>query len=348
MLKLKKRLGEDARASFVLLRELLVYSLGWLSIDSDPGAGSFGLLSSGSDGETDSSTPYVFTSPTAAFVLGDIGNYIVLGGAATPFSTKGIYKIVAVNSATSVTVASGVYGASLSTAINVTWRLVDPSLNTDAAFFVVEAPMGTSAPKWQANFYQNALDTDVIRYDVGPFGGWSVGVGWTGASTSAGSVSCDVTPMWYFHVEDEALVLFTETVGGASVFGLGYVGACAARNPTVDDHFAVNFGGTYPTTVAALASDNTTAVNYTSLLYTGTLANEFTALPNSPFDLRRDLAEIALCCTAVGNEQSDRGVLRGLKFCSTSTLYRTFVDNGRMWVSLGNGVAVSWDGSVSA
>lgn len=354
MLKIQKRLATTARETHVLLRELLVYALGWSLIDSSPGAGSFGLQSSGTDGETDSSTPTTFTAASGAFTVADVGRYLVLGGTSTPFGTRGVYKIVAVPNATTLKVTSGLYGASFSTALNVTWRVVDPTLNTDATFFVVEGPAGTSGPFWQARFYMNLADTTTIRADVGPFGGWSIGPGWTGAVTSAIAVNCDATPLWYILVQNENIILFTETVGGGSCFECAYIGTGTPRRPDIDDHFAVAVGGVMPlalTAIPSIAADDLTAVNYESLIYSGTLgptANYFIGLPNSPFDLKRDLAEIALTCTAVGFEEDDRGTLRGVRYVSSLIPYRSFVDNGRTWVSLGNSIAVQWDGSVSA
>lgn len=348
MLRIQKRLSVTARQAHVLLYEILVHGLSWLEVYKDPGAGSFGLLFSGTDGETNSALPTTFTAASGAFTGALVGKYLVLGGASTPMSMRGVHKIVAVPSATTVIVSSGLYGSTFSTTLNTPWRIVDPTLNTDATEFVVQAPAGTATPAWQAKFYLNALDVGLMRIEVGPWGGYSAGV-WTMPATASVTVNEDVTPVWYFFVDDEVVKMFTEDAAGTAVFNIGYAGSGVPSNPAIDDHFAVAAGGTPVAfnTVQSIGADDSTQVVYTpvSLRPDG---NAITlALPNSPYDLRRDLIDVPLACSAPGFEEMDRGTLRGVKAVSTLIGYRTFVDNGRSWLSLGSGLAFAWDGSVS-
>lgn len=349
MLKVAKRVGVDARGFHVLLRELLVYGLDWSPVYSDPGAGSFGLLLSGSDGETDTSTPTTFTAASGAFSGAHVGKYLVIGGTGTATAMRGFHRIVAAPSATTLIVASGLYGSTFTTALNLPWRIVDPTLNTDATEFVVQGPAGTASPQWQAKFYLQALDTDIIRIEVGPWGGYAAGV-WTMPATAPVQIQHDTTPMWYAFVDNEVVKLATEDNSGLAVFNIGYVGTGTPRRPDVDAHFAIASAGTDFSTVESIGADDLTQTYYQPIHLSpdspGT-ASIFASLPNSPYDLRRDLADVALTCTVGGFEEMDRGTFRGIKAVSDLIGYRTFVDNGRSWLSLGNGYAFAWDGSVS-
>lgn len=351
MLKIQKRLGVPARSAHVLLRELLVYALGWVEVYSSAGTGSFGLVASGTDGETDVSLPTTFTSASATFSVADIGRYLVLGGAGTPSGMKGVHRIVSVLSPTTVVVASGLYGSSFSTALNVSWRVVNPALNTDATEFTVRGPAGTGSPAWEARFFITAGPTNSISIQVGPWGGYSNTFGWTQPVTTTQTILNDTTPMWYFHVTDEAVFLFTENNAGTGVYQMAYAGTGVPRRPDIDDHFAVLFAGTSTAlgTVASIAADNVTQVDYQAVIFSDPVAGTMTtSLANSPFDLRRDVLELALSCTTGGSMEIDRGTLRGLAAVSNLITYRSFVDNGRIWLSLGNGLALAWDGSLSA
>lgn len=351
MLKIQKRLGVPARAAHVLLRELLIYALGWVDVYSDAGTGSFGLVASGTDGETDVSLPTTFTAASATFSVADIGRYLVLGGANTPQGMRGIHRIVSVLSSTTVVVSSGLYGSQFSTALNVAWRVVNPTLNTDATEFTVRGPAGTGSPAWEARFFISAVPTNSISIQVGPWGGYSNMLGWTQPVTATHTVLNDSVPMWYFHVTDEAIILFTENTAGSGMYQMAYVGTGVPRRPDIDDHFAVLLAGTASAlgTVSSIAADNVTQVDYQAAIFLDPSAgNMTTALANSPFDLRRDVLEVSVSSTTGGLMEIDRGTLRGLAFVSDLVSYRSFVDNGRIWLSLGGGLALAWDGSLSA
>lgn len=348
-MNIAKRLNVTARTAHVLLREQLL-AVGWLDIYSDAGAGSFGLVDSGADGETDASAPQVFTSPTAAFTGADVGRYLVLGST-SPLGMQGCHRIVAVTSATTCSVASGLYGSQFSTAINLPWRVVNPTLNTGVTEFVVQAPEGTSTPAWQCRFYLGALDTDLINIDASPYGGYSIGLGWTQPIVTPQVITQDTTPLWYFCVNNTHVQMWTEANSGAAVFEYAYVGSCTSVRPDVDDHFVVACAGALPAclgVIASLAADGLTQVDYEALEYVDPVAGDiFTNLPNSPYDLKRDFADIAVGCTALGYVEGDRGVLRNMSFVSSLVAYRTIADNGRIWLSLGSGIAVAWDGSIA-
>jgi hypothetical protein len=162
----------------------------------------------------------------------------------------------------------------------------------------------------------------------------------------------DTTPLWYFHVEDEAVILFTENNAGTGVYQMAYAGTGVPRRADIDDHFAVLCAGVPATALGAVNSigaDNITQVAYEVVQFVDPVAGVMTtSLANSPFDLRRDVLEVSVSSNVAGQREIDRGTLRGLSFVSDLISYRSFVDNGRMWLSLGGGVAVSWDGSLSA
>lgn len=342
--KTLKRLNVSAREFHVLLRETLL-SLGFTDIYSSAGAGSFGLVSSGVDGETDSSFPTRFQSPTGAFTPALIGNYLAIGN--SQFSNLGVHEIVGVPDSSTLLVRGGIYGSSFVTSLNSTWRIVDPTLNTDVTEWTF-AGVGTT-PAWQIRAYCNALDTDIIRFDVGPFGGYTPGL-WTAPVCTSGSISEDATPYWFAWIEDSHLKIWTLDSVGTSVNEFGYFGSGQSRRPVNDQNFAVQMSGSVPSllsNVESIASDDSTQITYEAIIYGDHVDdNRFSGLLNSEYDLRRDVAQITVGTDAPGFEEDDRGYLRGLYWVSDLLNYGEFVDNSRLILALGSGLAIAWDSTL--
>lgn len=351
MIKAIKRLGEDARVVQMLLREMLVYCMSYINIYSDDDTtGAFNPSQSGSDGETSSSTPQIFSSATGVFTSADIGKYLVLYGTASA-SIVGVHKVTGVPSATTLAIRSGIYGSSFTTATGISWRLVDPTLATAGhnPIFVVEAPSGTS-PVWQASFEIQTLDADLIRVVVGPFGGYSNPT-WTLGSTAEVQINSDTTPLWYILASEYNIRIWTENNAGSGMYNLGYVGAGSSRRSAYDANFAVCFGGVALTALAAIASlgsDDTTQVAYSALTFGDNVAqNMFTGMSSSEFDFRNDSSDIPIGTDDASFPEADRGILLGLQWVSNLISYRQFVDNGRQLLSLGDGIGIEWDGSLA-
>ena len=134
------------------------------------------------------------------------------------------------------------------------------------------------------------------------------------------------------------------------------IGSSYSVNPTIKgscipgSSFAVCCGGstfTALSTVASIGTDDITPVDYSYISYgiTGT-PDIFSLLPASPFDLRNDAVPIAIGCEDTLYED-DRGTLQGLYLVSSSLTYKSFVDNGRKLLCLGNGFAVAWNGDLA-
>jgi hypothetical protein len=348
--KILKRIAQPARTFHTLLRETLVYALGWGDVYANP-AGNFTPMATGTDGVVSSLTPNRLTSATGPFVVGHVGKWLTVYN--SEFSNVGVYEIIGVASATEVVLASGPYGAAFVDDMNVSFRVVDPTLNTGATEFVVQALAGSTAPLWQARFSMTAPSTDTIDIQVGPSAGWAAG--WTLPSLSTRSIQADATQTWYALIDDSHIRMWTQTTAGTGVFNIAYVGAGEGRRLAVDDRFVVSSAGTPVLSAAGALADVrglnaalATEVQYSALTYGDSVAaNMFTSLPVNQFDLRNDSAKIPIGCNAAGNEEDDRGYLRGFRYISDSIPYRSFVDNGRLILSLGGGLAVEWDGSLS-
>jgi hypothetical protein len=160
---------------------------------------------------------------------------------------------------------------------------------------------------------------------------------------------------WYIKFTDSNIIMWTEDNAGTGAYNVAYIGAGSPRRPGDDASFAVAASG--PVTGAAhflkqinsigSAGGNPQTV-YKAIVYgDGDTTNLFTNLPSSNFDLRNDSADIPVGCDAAGNEDDDRGILIGLQWISDQIAYKTFVDNGRRLLSLGESIAVEWDGSLA-
>jgi len=349
--KIIKRLAEDARVAHQLLREMLIYCFGYINVHSDDDStGAFTPDQYGNDGETDMTTPQTFSSVSGAFTSSDIGKYLVLYNT-TSASITGIHKVIGVPSGTTLSVRSGIYGSSFSTATGISWRLMDPALATagHAPEFVVEALSGTD-PLWQAKFSIGTLDSDLIRITVGPFGGY-VDPTWTLGNTAEAVVNSDTTPLWYFLVDDSYIRIWTENNAGTGVYNLGYAGAGSTRRAAYDPNFACCFGGVPLTALASikcLGSDDSTQVAYSAIVFGDSTANNmFTSLPASEFDFRNDAADIPVGSNDASLPEADRGTLLGLQWVSDQLAYRNFVDNGRQLLCIGNGIGMVWNGSLA-
>lgn len=348
--KILKRITQPARTFHSLLRETLVYSLGWGDVYANP-AGNFTPMASGADGVVSSLSPNRLMSASAPFVGGHVGKWLTVYD--SEFANVGVYEIIGVASATEVVLASGPYGASFVDDMNVSFRVVDPDLNVGATEFVVQGLAGSTAPLWQARFSIAALATDTIDIQVAPSAGWSGA--WTLPTLSTQSIQADTSQVWYALIDSSHIRMWTQTTAGTGVFNIAYVGAGEGRRLAVDDRFVVSAAGSpllspagALANIRGLNASLVTEVQYSALTYGDSVEeNMFTGLPVNQFDLRNDSAKIPIGCNAVGNQEDDRGYLRGFRYISDSIPYRSFVDNGRLILSLGGGLAVEWDGSLS-
>jgi hypothetical protein len=172
-LNILKRLDVSARTAHVLLREQLVYGLGFAEIDADNSDGDLTtrVLATGTDGVCSTETPYLFTSDSATFTGSLIGKYLVLSD--THSLNAGIHKIVAVPSTTTLLVQSGIYGTPFITDASISYRIINPTTNTGDTTFTIQGGIGT-APIWQLRLFINSNDTPdkVIRMELGPNGGF--------------------------------------------------------------------------------------------------------------------------------------------------------------------------------
>lgn len=348
--KILKRLNEPARSVHFLLRELLIYCLGWGSIYTDPLGVFEAPLATGVDGEVSSSQPNRFRSGSAPFVVGHVGKYLTVYG--SEFANNGVYKITGVPTPNEVVVEGGLYGASFVDDLNVSFRIVDPTTNVAATSYVVQGLAGSTAPLWQVRVLSPS--TSSLSFEVSPQAGW--GAGWTVLPIlPTVTLTADTTQTWYILVEDTHIRAWTQNNAGTGVYRLAYIGGAEPRRPADDDRFVVSFAG-LPTlnsggalaSIGSLNASFSLAVNYSALTYGDSVQpNMFTSLPPNQFDLRNDSARIPVGTDVVGSQEDDRGYLRGYRYISDQIPYRSFVDNGRLVLSLGNGLAVDWDSSLS-
>ena len=352
--KILKRVNEPARSIHLLLRELLVYCLGWGNVETNPLGAFESPLAVGVDGEVSSSQPNRFRSGSAPFISGHVGKYLTVYG--SEFVNNGVYKITGVPTPSEVVVEGGLYGASFVDDLNISFRVVDPTLNVVGTtnYYVVQALAGSTSPLWQARLVAPAGVTDSMNIEVGPQAGW--GAGWTVLPVlPTVTLLADTVQTWYILADDTHVRLWTQNTAGTGVFRLAYFGGAEPRRPASDDRFVVSFAG-LPTlasggalaNIGSLNASFASSVTYSALTYGDSVQpNMFTSLPSNQFDLRNDSARIPLGTDAVGSQEDDRGYLRGFRYISDQIPYRSFVDNGRLVLSLGNGLAVDWDSSLS-
>lgn len=348
--KILKRLNEPARNVHLLLRELLVYGLGWGQVYTDPLGVFEAPLAVGVDGEASSSQPNRFRSTSSPFLPSHVGMYLTVYS--SEFANNGVYKITGVPTPNEVVVEGGLYGASFVSDINISYRVVDPTLNTPGTSYVVQGLAGSTAPLWQCRI--TSPSTTTLAIEVSPQAGW--GAGWTVLPVLPTiTLTADSTQVWYILVDDTHVRAWTQNNAGTGVFQLAYFGGSETRRPAEDDRFVVSFAGLPAlnaggalASVGSLNESMGLAVNYSAILYGDSVQNNmFTSLPSNQFDLRNDSAKIPLGTDVVGSQEDDRGYLRGFRYISDQIPYRSFVDNGRLVLSLGNGLAVDWDSSLS-
>lgn len=349
--KILKRLNQPARTIHVLLREMLVYALGWGDTYANPAGVFEAPLATGVDGQTIAATPNRFFSSSNPFLPLHVGKWLTVYG--SEFVNNGVYQIVGVPNPGEVVLSGGLYGANFVDDLNVQFRVVDPTLNVGNTEFVVTALAGSAPPLWQVRFNVVNPITDTINFEVSPSAGW--GAGWTVPFLASRAIQADAVQTWYVLIEDTHIRIWTQNAAGTGVFQLAYIGSCEGRRPSDDTRFVVSTGGTPVlgpggalANISCLDASLTLPVTYSALTY-GDFVNPniFTALPASSYDLRNDAAKIAIGTDAVGFEEDDRGYLRGLRYISDQIPYRSFVDNGRQLLSLGGGLAFDWDSSLS-
>lgn len=335
----------------MLLRELLVYACGWTHVEVNPSGVFEAPLVVGANGEVSTSQPNRFRSTSNPFVVGHIGKWLTVYG--SEFVNNGVYRIVGVPTPGEVVLEGGLYGSSFVDDTNVQFRVVDPSLNAAGTnYYVIQGIAGSATPLWQARLVVNTGVNDIIDIEVSPQGGWSAG--WTLPRLNTVQIQADATQTWYTLIEDTHVRLWTQTTAGTGVFRLAYFGAGEARRNADDDRFICASAGTPVlgaggalATVNCLDGAMATNVAYSALSYGDSVAqNMFVSLAPSQFDLRNDSAKIPIGNNVAPYQEDDRGYLRGLRYISDQIPYRSFVDNGRLILSLGNGLAVEWDGSL--
>lgn len=349
--KILKRVTQPARTIHVLLRELLVYASGWADVETNPLGIFEAPLATGVDGETSSAQPNRFTSTSGPFVIGHVGKWLTVYG--SEFVNNGVYKIVGVPSPTEVVLEGGIYGSSFVDALNVQFRVVDPTLNAAGTnYYVVQAPAGSAAPLWQARLVVNAGITDTIDIETSPQGGW--GAGWTVPRLNTVQIQADATQTWYVLIDETHVRMWTQTTAATGVFRIAYFGGADSRRPADDSRFVCAFGGTPVVSaggalaaVQCLDDSLSTNVVYSGLSYGDNVAqNMFVSLPANQLDLRNDSARIPIGDNTALLQEDDRGYIKGFRYISDQIPYRSFVDNGRLILSLGTGLAIEWDGSL--
>lgn len=269
--KILKRLNEPARNFHVLLRELLVYSLGWGDIEATPLANFETPAATGSDGETMASAPNRLRSGSAPFLGAHVGLYLTVYG--SEFINNGVYKIIGVPSADEVVVEGGLFGATFVDDLSVQFRVVDPTLNgAGDSEYIVQGLAGSASPLWQVRIFVTNIVDDTIEFEVGPQGGWVAG--FTLPALPTGAIVADTTQTWYALIEDTHIRLFTQNAAGTAVFQIAYIGGAETRRPATDDRFVISFGGSPAVSaLGSLASIDSldqalgTAITYSALTY---------------------------------------------------------------------------------
>lgn len=348
---LKKRV-HSAREMHTILREWLIGPLGWSDVDNNPGAGSFGLVASSTSGVVTNSFPRRITSGSNLFTPSMVGQWLVTYNTTIP-TNKGVFKIGRYINPTTIECVDGIHGPNFTTEDPVSWRVIDPTLNTGSCWFVVGNSQGT-----QARFYLTGSLTNIF-YEVSPFGGWdTVGNTWTQPATNPAWITEGVNQIWTWFGPDEPGN--THIVGVSdddydTVNEIAYVGNLNAFHLTSDTLPAICLGGTPDLTSTGflggarggqIAADNATSVDAIALEFGdgGAPFEFFDSLEPNPWDGFWDEADIVVgALSGVNSEQ--RGVLYDVRLCSTLLRRRESLNNGRTRLSLGTGISVLSDGS---
>ncbi len=365
MLQIFPRITLSAKPMFALLRFWLRDCCGYTELDSNDGNGVaiWGLVSSGTGGTVLTSDANVFRDPASLFTVADVGRYLVTYNDAN-LSNRGVWKIVSVPDANTVILAATVYGPRFVSAINIRWHVVNATaaIGPGTAFLALQAPtLSGTSPAWQVHFENQAADTALLRFDVGPIGGWSVATHtWVPGTptTAVRQFNQDATPVTYWLADTTHITGWTEAVGGTAAFDSMQAGSAASFRPQYDPSFAIAADGLPNVLPAGLLTtlESTNTTNSAIVSFVGLRpATNYVAAPNdslfsglldSAFDLRRDVCDIPIASGAAVVPAEFRGAMRCFHHCSTTIPYRQFVANNRALVSLGAGLCVEWNGSL--
>jgi len=333
-----------------ILREWMLYTLDWTSVDQDPGGGSYGLMASAVDGMVTTANPRRITSASNTFTPSMVGLWLVTYNTSITGNT-GIYKIGKYIDPTTIECVAGIYGPSFQTEMPVAWRVVDPSLNTGSCWFVARNTKGS-----EVRVYLTASLTEIF-YEVGPFGGWVAGA-WTLPVTSNAYITEGTNQIWTWFGPDN--------LGNTHIVGISddtyetaqeiaYIGEINPFYSAYDTTPAICLGGPPDLTATGflsglrggqIAADNTTPQDVVALEFGngGATFEFFDGLEPNPWDGFWDEADIAISSLAGANSEN-RGVLYDVRLCSTVLNRRESINNGRTRLSLGTGVSVLSDGS---
>jgi len=364
--------GLTAKQIFVLNRYFMKNIIGYTELDADDGSGTYtwtaGEIQLGSTGQVETSEPYTFRDAGATFATTMIGMYLVTWGSSHE-ANNGVWRIQSVANSNELSVVPTIYGPYFVTDLGIQWAILDLSavpVLTNPAFYVLQAPtaLAGTTPAWQVKFECQVADTSLYRFEVAPMGGYNV----AGHNFPGGVQVCsqqqfdfDTTPVAYLAGDESHTFAWTENTASTAVFDCMYAGSGQTFRGAYDPSFALGIAGsvgTLPTDIfASFESMDTTnaglnlygGLKPVTTFSGGPPANAdslMIGLPDSQFDLRRDVCEIPVASNAGASEI--RGVLRSFyQVSDTTTQYRRFVNNNRTLVSLGNGMCVAWNGSLA-
>jgi hypothetical protein len=341
-----KAIPETGRRMFVLVNAWLRTVCDATVVDTNPAPG--WVTQSGTDGAVLDAAPSTFVAAGASFTGGDVGRYLSVYNA-TRDMNNGLRKIVAVINGTTVVLTSGVYGQPFTTEINLTWQVIDPTV-LDAAgspSVGVVAGAGTS-PAWQLALTLPASPSNIIQVQVQPLGNWNTGTHAPTLGLTSTNHEADTTPLWYWRWDGFTLIGWTVTNGGGSAYRILYAGYAQSFHPDNDPSCVVQTNAapaSLATTGSQLLSDNATVGVARFLVPTVAGSPVFTGLTIDGLDLRVGDWVIPFGNSVAPNRDL-RGVLSNLLYVSSLKTYGSFVNNTRTLVCLGNGLAVTWDGSL--
>jgi hypothetical protein len=347
-----KRHVHTSREMHTMLREFFIYSLGWTEVDNDPGAGSFGLLASGSSGIVTNTEPQRFTTGANNFTPSMVGMWLVTHSTTVAGNT-GIFRIGQYIDPQTIECEQGLYEPNFTDESPIQYRVVDPSLNLGTNWFVVQNANGT-----QVRVFMTAA-LDRVFYEVAPFGGWdSVGDAWTGPVTSNAWIIEGTEQIWTWfgrEAPDNTHVVGVSDDDVNTVREIAYIGEIDAYHHAVDPVPAICLGGTPDMTNGGflggsrggqIAADDLTARDVVGLEFGdggGGTFEFFTSLEPNPWDGFWDEADVAVSSIA-GADSENRGVLYDVRICSTLLRRRESLNNGRTRISLGTGISILGDG----